>query len=63
MVKDAPWEVHLMSLLEDVGLVKMLDGPAGAECIYGNGMVIPDWAINGIVAFTIALWLIQAKIV
>ena len=63
MVKNASWEVQLMSLAEDVGLIKMVNGPAGVECVYGNAMLLPDWATNAIVVFTIVFWLVQSKII
>ncbi len=56
------WEVHLMSLAEDAGLIKMINGPAGVEGVYNHAMILPDWAINAIVAMSILFWLTKVGI-
>jgi len=60
--KDAPWETHLMSFLEDMGLVKIIDGPTDFKTgMFDHGFILPDWIINAVVVFTVLYWLFTVK--
>ena len=57
--KDAAWETHLMSFLEDMGLVKIIDGPTDFKTgMFDHGFVVPDWIVNTIIVATVLYWLI-----
>ena len=63
MVKDACWEIQLMSFLEDFGLVRVMNGPNDfGVAMTKHGFVLPDWTINAIVLATFAYWAIDSKI-
>lgn len=63
MVQDAAWEVQVMSLLEDFGLVKIMNGPNSFEtAMTRHGFVLPDWMINAIIVGTVAYWAVDQKI-
>lgn len=51
-----------MSLLEDFGLVKIMNGPNSFEVgMTRHGFVLPDWMINGIIVATVAYWAVDSK--
>lgn len=60
--KDAAWETHIMSFLEDLGLVKIIDGPTDFKTgMFDYGFFLPDWVINAIMAGSVAYWLLSVK--
>ena len=48
-----------MSFLEDMGLVKIIDGPTDFKTgMFDHGFVVPDWIVNTIIVATVLYWLI-----